>query len=234
MRTFTRIFIIALFSIIIMDASGQNVGFKVASSWTNAKLTPSDNGLDKKAQVAPKLGFIFETPIYKGLFLQTGLYASLSGFRYKDTVSFEDEEGNTYDIESKNKYILVYLDLPVNFGYKHAVSDELSIFGMAGPVFRYLTYSTYAYQINGEWDNEPTDIGEGDDKIEFFNKFDIGLNIEAGVQYDRFEFSIYYMPSFSNIMSDDVQKLAESGASWKNNSFGVGFAVLLGDIKKGK
>jgi len=232
MRIITRLLIIALFSVIVMDASGQNVGFKVASSWTNAKLSPDDPDMDKKYQVAPKLGFIFETPIYNGLFLQTGIYASLSGFRYKDTVSFTNEEGNTYSVESKNKYILLYLDLPVNFGYKHAVSDKLSIFGMAGPVFRYLTYSTFAYQINGEWDNESTSLGDGDDKIEYFKKFDIGLNIEAGVQFDRFEFSLYYMPSFSNIMTDDIQELSEDGASWKNHSFGVGFAVLLGDIKK--
>ncbi|RLD35379.1 MAG: hypothetical protein DRI83_06870, partial [Bacteroidetes bacterium] len=212
MRTLTRIFIIALFSIIIMDASGQNVGFKVASSWTNAKLTPSDDGLDRKAQVAPKLGFIFEMPVYKGLFLQTGLYASLSGYRYKDTVSFTNDEGSTYDIESKNKYILLYLDLPVNFGYKHEIGDNLNVFGMLGPVFRYLTYSTHAFQINGEWDNESTSFGEGDNKKELFKDFDIGLNIEAGVQFDRFEFSIYYMPCFSNIYSDDVIEHADNGA----------------------
>lgn len=232
MRIYTRILIVALFSIFIMDASAQNAGIKIASNWANASLNQGDSEhpIDNKMLITPKLGFVFETPVYKNLLIQTGLFASISGYRYDSKRFVNDENGDPYEIDSKERPILLYLDLPVNFGYKHAVSDELSIFGMVGPVFRYLAYSTHTYKINGEWDNETTKIEVDGEEKELFNKFDIGLNIEAGVQFDRFEFSLYYMPSFVNIYNDEVIP-EDSDYKWTNYSFGVGFAVLFGSIK---
>ena len=63
-----------------------------------------------------------------------------------------------------------------------------------------------------------------------FKTFDIALNIEAGVQYDRFKFSLYYKPSFSNIFSDEFIG-EDSDVHWKNYSFGVNVAVLFGPIE---
>ncbi len=232
MRIFTRILIIALFSIIVMDVSAQKAGFKFGSVWANANLLDDDGSkptTDHKMLITPKIGFIFETSIYNNIFLQTGLFATVSGYRWDSERLIEDENGDPYEVDSKDRFMLIYLDLPVNFGYKHPISDKLSIFGMAGPVFRYLTYSTYAYKVNGEWDNETTNVDLGDGEKELFKKFDIGLNIEAGVQYDRFEFSLYYSPSFSNIINDDLIPEG-SKAKWKNYSFGVSVAILFGQI----
>jgi len=233
MRIYTRILIVALFSILIMDASAQNAGIKIASNWANASLNQGDSEdpIDNQTLITPKLGFIFETPVYKSLFIQTGLYASASGYRYDAKRLVDDENGDPYEVDSKERPILLYIDLPVNFGYKHAVSDELSIFGMVGPVFRYLAYSTHTFKVSGEWDNESTKVEIGGEEKEPFKNFDMGLNIEAGVQYDRFEFSLYYMPSFSNILNDDLIPEG-SDAQWKNYSFGLGVGFLFGQIDK--
>jgi hypothetical protein len=231
MKNFIQVLIIAFFAIIVFNVNGQNVGFKIGSDWSNANLKHGDtaSSLDKQYLIAPKIGVIFETPIYNGIFLQTGLMVSLSGFRFDDKRTIDDSDGNPVIVDSKERPILLYLDLPVNFGYKHPVSDRLSVFGMVGPVFRYLTYSTWTYLVDGEWDNESTKIEDAEGKEEnLFNSFDIGLNVEAGVQFDRFQFGLYYAPSFSNIYNEDV---AGKDASWKNYSFGVTFSALLGEIK---
>jgi hypothetical protein len=109
-------------------------------------------------------------------------------------------------------------------------SDKFGIFGMIGPTFRYLAYSTWSYKVNGEWDNESTKVDIDGEEKSLFKNFDFALNIEAGVQYDRFKFSLYYAPSFSNIFSDDF--LADgSNDSWKNYSFGVNVAILFGPME---
>jgi len=48
--------------------------------------------------------------------------------------------------------------------------------------------------------------------------------------YDRFKFSLYYMPSFSNILNDEILPDG-SDAQWKNYSFGLNVAVLFGPVE---
>jgi len=179
--------------------------------------------VDNKLLIAPKLGFIFDTQLYEGIFLQTGIFSSISGYRFDD-IRWDDEV--PYD--SKEVVFLWYLEFPLNIGYKHQLNDNLHIMGMTGPVFRYLTYSTIAFKVENDWDNEPTHIGEGSDKIEFFNNFDFGLNIEAGVQFKRYQFTFYYTPGFTNIYNDDF---VGDVASWKNYSFGFNIAILFGKVE---
>jgi hypothetical protein len=159
---------------------------------------------------------------------------SLNGYRYDDTREVEDENGNMVDVESLERPLLLYISLPVNIGYKHNTSDKFGIFGMVGPVFRYLAYSTHTFKVNGEWDNETTKIEVDGEEKPAFKNFDFALNIEAGVQYDRFKFSLYYAPSFSNIYSNDILDVLpdNANASWKNFSFGVNVAILFGQLEQ--
>jgi hypothetical protein len=232
MRNFTRLMLIAFFSIVFMNVSGQNVGIKFGSVWSkaNLKYDVAADEPDQQFLILPQLGVIFETPIYNGLFLQTGIMASVNGYRYDSKRMVEDESGNPVEVDSKERPILLYLSLPVDIGYKFMTGDKLGIFGMVGPVFRYLAYSTHTFKVNGEWDNESTDVEIGGEKKSMFKSFDFALNIEAGVQYDRWKFSLYYNPSFSNIFNDDIIPDG-SDAQWKNYSFGVNVAVFFGPME---
>jgi len=232
MRNFARVLLIALFSIMLMNVSGQNVGIKFGSVWSkaNLKYDVAADEPDQQFLILPQLGVIFETPIYNGLFLQTGIMASVNGYRYDSKRMVDDESGNPIEVDSKERPILFYLSLPVDFGYKHMTSDKFGIFGMVGPVFRYLAYDTHSFKVNGEWDNESTDIEIDGEKKALFKSFDFALNIEAGVQYDRWKFSLYYNPGFTNIFNDDVIPDG-SNAAWKNYSFGVNVAILFGTIE---
>ena len=233
MKRYASLMVLALMTVVVLDASSQNVGIKFGSVWSNANLK-AEEGMelpDQKFLIAPQLGIIFETPIYEGIFLQTGLMASINGYRYDDTRYIEDENGiPAIEVSSVERPILMYLSLPVNFGYKYMTSDKFGIFGMIGPGFRYLAYSTWTFKVDGEWDNESTTEEVDGEEKSIYKNFDFALNVEAGVQYDRFKFSLYYNPSFSNILNDEI--LPEgSNAHWKNYSFGLNVAVLFGPIE---
>ena len=146
------------------------------------------------------------------------MFTTVSGFKFED----EREE-----LVSKETFVLLYLEMPLDIGYRHQLNDNLQVMGMVGPVFRYLTYSTLAFKIDGEWDNEPTHEGEGSDKVEYFDNFDLNLNIEAGVQYKRYQFTLYYNPGFTNIFNKESSL---DISEWKNNSFGVNIGILFGQV----
>lgn len=230
MRKISRLLLLAMFSFMMMNVSGQHVGIKFGSVWSkaNLKYDVEETQPDQQFLISPQLGVIFETPLYKGLFLQTGLMVSLNGYRYDSERTYMDDT-TTITVSSKERPILLYLSLPVNFGYKHSISDELGIFGIVGPEFRYLAYDTHSFKVNGEWDNESTDIEIDGEMKPMFKSFDFALNIEAGVQYDRWKFSLYYKPGFTNIFNDDVIPDG-SNAQWKNYSFGLNVAVLFGPM----
>ncbi|MEN8224261.1 MAG: outer membrane beta-barrel protein [Bacteroidota bacterium] len=234
MKNLTKILMIALFSIIVSGAFAQNGGFKFGLNMANANQKVGDEKLDIENQLlfAPRLGFIFEMPVHENIFMQTGIFGTASGYSYDSQRDVDDDILEVEWADSREKYVLVYFELPVNFGYKHELNDDVSLFGMMGPVFRYMPYSTLAYKIDGEWDNEVTHFGEGDNKIEFFNKFDMGLNIEAGAQVDRYQFTLFYSPSFTNIVNEEADML-DLGMKWKNYSFGLNIAILFGDVSGG-
>ena len=220
MKKIASLILIVLMTSIVLDTTAQNAGIKFGSVWSkaNLKADESDELPDQKFLISPQVGVIFEAKIYEGLFLQTGLMASLNGYRYEaDFRTVKDENDNDVPVESIERPILLYMSLPVNFGYKHMTSDKFGIFGMVGPVFRYLAYSTWSYKVSGEWDNEATNEEIDGEEKSIFKSFDFALNIEAGVQYDRFKFSLYYAPSFSNIHNDELLP-DDSDDHWKNYS----------------
>ena len=232
MKNLLKILIIAFLSIIVFEAHAQHGGFKFGLSMANANLKGADDTaptIDNKLLIAPKVGFIFDTPLYEGLFLQTGIFTAISGFRY-DTTRFVEDDNVEIEVNSKEMPFLLYLEFPLDIGYRHQINDNLLAMVMAGPVFRYLTYSTFAYKTGNDWDNEPTHDGEDHNKIEFFDNFEIGLNIEAGVQFKRYQFTMYYNPGFTNIYSKDYKDIEGDDIEWKNYSFGLNIAILFGSM----
>jgi len=225
MKSFVKILIVALLTVIVFNAQAQHGGFKIGLNMSNATLKEDGVKVDEDQSLlfSPRVGFYYDGPIYENIFMQTGLYGTVSGFTSKYS---ETEEGETFEITEK--YILLYLEIPVSFGYKYPINDKTSVFGMFGPVFRFLPYSTLAYKIDdSDWDNDATHVGEEGDKIEWFKKFDLSLNIEVGVQYDRFQFSFFYNPSMLDILNDDFMG---PEATWKNYCFGVNVGILFGEM----
>ena len=138
MKSFVKILFVALLSVMVLGVQAQHGGFKIGLNMSNATLKGDFAKIieDPSLLFSPRVGFYYDGPIYENVFMQTGLYGTVSGLtsKYQET-----EEGETFDVTEK--YILLYLELPVNFGYRYPINDKTSIFGMFGPVFRFLPYS---------------------------------------------------------------------------------------------
>ncbi|MEN8226461.1 MAG: hypothetical protein ABFS05_13990, partial [Bacteroidota bacterium] len=108
MKNLSKILVVALLALFSINAYAQNAGFKIGLSMANTSLSDEGWTMDEKSKIlfAPKLGFTFETPFNENLFLQTGLFASVSGNCFNATWEVQEVE-----VDSKNKYILLYVDL---------------------------------------------------------------------------------------------------------------------------
>lgn len=217
----------------------QKVGFKMGVSFANVNIGDDDEYIEnKKALIAPHLGFPVDIPVYEGMYIHTGLMTRASGFRYESERFYGDVFGGNFEIkDSREMLIIWYLDFPLYFGYKYQM-DEVSFFGMAGPYFDYGVYSTILYKGEGkDWDNEKVKFGEPNDDDQdvwlYLNNWDVGLGIEAGVQYNRFQLSLAYRMGFSDILyvPEDWEEYYED--KWKNTALDISLGIVFGNVDGG-
>ncbi len=171
---------------------------------------------DFKRLISPRIGFIIDVGFTDNLFLQSGAFGSAKGVRYDDKRIISEKE---YD--SKEYEILLGIDVPVNFGYKYDLGGA-KIFAMAGPVVSFNLYATNLYKADNEYDNDHQSIGtrEEDD----FKPINFGINIEGGVEVDRFQFTAFYTQGLSDLSNiPDMVKV-------KTNVFGLTAAVMFGRV----
>ena len=125
----------------------------------------------------------------------------------------------TQKYDSKEYEILAAIDVPINIGYKYDLGGA-KIFAMAGPVISYNIYSTNLYKADNEYDNDHQSIGTGVD--DDFKPLNFGINIEGGVEVDRFQFTAFYTQGLSELSNTpDMVKM-------KTNVFGLTAAVKFG------
>ena len=189
-----------LIAIVILISSSWNVsnaqvraGFKLGVDFSYLKLKAGDgytlDDLDFKRLISPRMGFILEVGINDYLFMQTGVFGAAKGVRYNSERYIKEK---WYD--SKEYEILASIDVPINFGYKYDLGGA-KIFAMAGPVISYNIYTTNLYKADNEYDNDHQSIGTGVD--DEYKPLNFGINIEGGVEVDRFQFSAYYTQGLS-------------------------------------
>ncbi|MFA5417468.1 MAG: outer membrane beta-barrel protein [Bacteroidales bacterium] len=211
------VLLVAAFSFNTLNAQVKG-GFKLGVDFSKLNLDFDDGSsasdeFDIKRLTSPRLGFILEVPVNDYLFVQTGVFAAAKGY-----VVNEEDAG----VKSKTIQILGTMDIPINVGYKYKL-DNLSLFAMAGPVISYNVYATTATKVGSKWDNN-NDLKIGTSEFDFFKPLNIGVDIEAGVELSRFQFSVYYVQGLSNISSQD-------GGNFKTNVFGLAAAIKFGKVE---
>ncbi|HJN05885.1 MAG TPA: outer membrane beta-barrel protein [Bacteroidales bacterium] len=220
-RILIAIVIIASISWNISNAQVQG-GFKMGVDFSNQVWTLDgdklNDTLNTKRLISPRIGFIIEVPINDYLFVQSGLFGCFKGFRFDGERLVSGKMA-----ESKEYELLLLVDLPINFGYKYDLGDA-KLFAMAGPVISYATYATLLYKVDNEWDNEKQTIGTSD--TDTFKPWSLGVNIEGGVEVNRFQFSIFYTQGLSNLTAADDMKI-------KTNVFGLTAAIKFGSVNGG-
>ncbi len=206
-------FLIAVFSFNNLNAQVKG-GFKLGADFSRLNMTTDDeNEDDLKRLISPRLGFIIEVPVNDFLFVQAGVFGAAKGWRVS-----EEDAGDTY----KAMMILGTIDIPIQFGYKYDLGN-IKLFGMAGPVISYNVYSTLVYKFGDEdWDNDNS-YKIGNSEADFFKPLNMGVNIEAGVELNRFQFSAFYMQGLSNLNTQD-------GDKYTTNVIGLTAAIKFGRV----
>ncbi len=210
------VLLIAAFSFQNLNAQVKG-GFKLGADFSKLTMEDSDGDSElsdeAKRLISPRMGFIIEVPVNGFLFVQAGIFGAAKGWRLN---------GEEMGIEYKNIQVIGTLDIPVNFGYKYDLGG-VKLFGMAGPVLSYNVYTTFLYKYgDDDWDND-NDFKIGTSDTDTFKPLNFGVNIEAGVELNRFQFSAFFSPGLSNFSNVE-------GSKFKTNVFGLAAAIKFGSV----
>lgn len=122
-----------------------------------------------------------------------------------------------------------YLEVPVHFGYKYALNENVKLFGEVGPYFD--------LGLFGKQKNKTLDFGWDDDDnsyeeesastFEVLKRFDFGLGLRVGAEYKKFTLSFGYDAGVIDIYKSDPDDddLDITGAVHNSN-----FTVSVGYI----
>ena len=117
--------------------------------------------------------------------------------------------------------------------YNYLVSDEFKIYAGLGPVIGIAVGGKYVAKVKWTEDGgkdsdkeiENVSFGSNEDRDDF-KRLDLGLMIQAGVQYDQFKFGFFYDQGLMNI-----SPYSKNGYTVKNRAFGLSVAYVI-DLEK--
>ena len=176
--------IVSILSVIISlsNVNAQKVDYSVVS-------VPEESGIDFMQVTSYISGDIAEV--------------SDTDFDYDD---FEDYEDAMEDIEDFSamagdlKMFSAYI--PVNFGYKYSFNESWSIFPHAGITLRGNISGKLKgknFDVDGDSDDTELNVFDKKDMDKTWKRFQIGWQIGAGVNYNKFYLSASYGTDFSEI-----------------------------------
>lgn len=181
-----------------VQKSDQPVTFGIRGGVNFAKQTVSSDGysFSPKNNVGFNFGVSVDIPMLESLYLQSGLYYTVKGYKL-------EEDGYT------EKATPSYLELPILASYRYNFSDFTQLQINFGPYFAYGIAGKY------KWDDGDGDEDYFDDDT---NKFDAGLAIGAGLTFGHIFVGVNYDLGLTNILKD-------SDGSLKNRclSINVGY-----------
>ncbi|MDR0981859.1 MAG: PorT family protein [Culturomica sp.] len=180
-----------------VQKSDQPVTFGIRSGVNFAKQSVSSDGysFSSKNNVGFNIGVSIDIPMMESLYLQSGLYYTVKGYKIK-----EDEDRYEYT----EKAAPAYLEVPFLASYRYNFSDFTQLQINFGPYFAYGIGGKYKLSFdNYDDENESSDyFGDG------IKKFDAGLAIGAGLTFGHTFVGINYDLGLTNILkdSDDSMK----------------------------
>ena len=119
------------------------------------------------------VGLAFDRPIGgSGVFWGMGLQLATKGYKYS-------EEGYEMSLNA-NK-----LEIPLNFGYKYNITDDIAVDGRIGGFINYDVFGNYKESYEGE--EESISLGDLD-----YDRLGAGIQFGVGVWYQSLNFNITY------------------------------------------
>lgn len=120
------------------------------------------------------LGIAFDKPMgNSGVFWGMGLTLATKGYKVGDG-----------DFEAKinaNK-----LEIPLNFGYKYTINDDIAVDARIGGFVNYDVFGKYTESYDG--DEESCNLGD----LEDYDRFSAGIQFGVGVWYQHLNLNITY------------------------------------------
>ena len=142
------------------------------------------------------------------LSLQPGLNFSMKG------LSFGDKE--------KVKNSLYYIDLPILANLRFGVTDDLNAFVNAGPYLAYGIGGSAKVGENKDKTNPFKETTIAGKSIRAYNPFDWGLQVGAGLEYQRVMLSVGAQFGMYDVThNNDLPIIGEVGPTNKNSAFFV-------------
>lgn len=175
----------ALVAIVSATASAQVVtstSFKKAKTGTvwylkagaNIANVSMDGGDGPDAIFGYNIGIAFDRPIGgSGVFWNSGLQLATKGWKYSDG----DDEVKL----NANK-----LEIPVTFGYKYKINDDIAVDARLGGFVNYDVFGKYKEKYGNE--EESCNLGD----LEDYDRFSAGIQFGVGVWYQKLNFNITY------------------------------------------
>lgn len=152
--------------------SGTVWYIKAGANIANVSVDGGGDGPD--AIFGYNVGIAFDRPIGgNGVFWNSGLQLATKGWKY----SYDEDEIKL----NANK-----LEIPLTFGYKYRVNDDIAVDARIGGFANYDVFGKMKVKENG--DEESANLGD----LEDYDRFSAGIQFGVGVWYQKLNFNITY------------------------------------------
>lgn len=194
------------------------------SSFSQNLQTEINGGLNfsKMKWMDSKLGFHAGVRITKPLDkeIAPGLYVNAGAF-----LSFKGGKSDWGGLGT-NTINANYIDIPVHFGYKHALNENVKLFAEVGPYFSFGLFGKQKIkEIEDDWYDDygnESYVYDNYSVSTFDNtlkRFDFGLGLRAGLEYNKIVFSIGYDAGMINIYKTDWDENDITGSVKSSNLY---------------
>ena len=213
----------------VQKSYGQQIGNGVLGIRAGVNFTKVTGDEDENVTMKPgiQLGVVANFPMkIEKLTLQPGIIFSQQGAKWSDSESVT-YAGIKFESETFTKMTLNYLQIPVNFLYRHELNGGNILMLQAGPYLGYgiggklkqTETKTGAGEKESESTTETIKFG-GDKNKHIFKAFDLGVGIGVGMLFkETFHVSLGYNLGLVNIGHD---------YSAKNTGFALTLTYMLG------
>lgn len=153
------------------------------------------------------LGFVKGIAVTKNipLFIETGVNVT---YAFKTETESDSDEDYDYEYEVRSTISMLSATIPVNFGYKYAFNEKLSIFPFVGLTARVnilgqqKVKATLEYDGDEETEEEKVNLFDKDDmggSKYTWKRFQIGWQIGATLNINKFAITASYGSDFNEI-----------------------------------
>jgi len=158
----------------------KKISFGVRAGMNISSIS-GDGWDDVGSRIGYHAGAVMDWNVAKNFYVQPGLFFTTRGAKEGDA-----------------KLNMNYLQIPISVAYRFPVSDSFKIDVNAGPYF--------AMGVGGKYkvDGEKYDVF-GDDGLGF-KRFDAGLRVGAGVQFNKFSVGLIYDLGLTKVSKGDDAK----------------------------